>query len=186
MIDIVIKIITIVSASVISLYLYTLNKRQVLVAEKHERDDWLRTYNELHFTFWNNNEYAKVRQWLACDNSYKDIEDLIKRRVKSRALIQSEEYAVLELIDRFYGYLIRVKIINPEFRTIEIWDKLYFQYWFDEVINADRYYLWVYLETCYDKIETVIGFSRKINLDRLNSYRKRLDEDKMKGEVNIT
>lgn len=100
------------------------------------RESWLRTYKELHEAFWSDPDFREIRSWLACDSAYSIIQPIMKKRQliaekpSASASISVEEYQVLEKLDRFLHFLLRIAVLNPEFENRrDLWDKLYFGYW---------------------------------------------------------
>ncbi len=133
-------------------------------SRQQARESWLRTYKELHETFWSDPDFRKIRAWLACNRSYSTIQPvLVKRQLIDKGLkpvesLSEEEYKVLEKLDRFLNFLLRVIVINPEFkRRKDLWDKLYFQYWLERFYDSSRPELRWYFGKFYEGIYNTLG-----------------------------
>lgn len=123
---------------VILIYVYKLNRRQ-------NKDLWLKTFNNLQQKFWKDKIFRQVRSWLACTEDYRNVEKVLVKRISESDTLTTEEYAMLEKLDCFFGFLLKVKLINPEFKyQKDLWDELYFQYWVDKILMAERYHIWIY------------------------------------------
>jgi hypothetical protein len=127
------------------------------------RESWLRTYKDLHESFWSEPDFREVRTWLACNQSYAHVQYVFERRRLLDDTIDSvseEEYPVLEKLDRFLNFLRRVTVIDPEFkeRRCGLWKDLYFEYWlrqFDDPLRSDmRWYLIRFYESLNDLLKT--------------------------------
>jgi hypothetical protein len=133
-------------------------------SRQQARESWLRTYKELHEFFWSDSDFQEIRAWLACNRSYAKIQPILEKRqliAKEHGLSDSlseEEYKMLERLDRFLNFLLRVIVINPDFkRRKDLWDKLYFQYWLDQFYHPNRPELRWYFEEFYEEIYKTEG-----------------------------
>lgn len=135
-----------------------------VLSRQQARESWLRTYKELHETFWSDTDFRKIRAWLACDNSYSKIRPTLKKRqmINNEPCLSDsmseEEYRILEKLDRFLNFLMRVVVINPEFKKREdLWEKLYFRYWLKQFGHPNRpelrWYLRKFYPQLYDMLE---------------------------------
>jgi len=133
-------------------------------SRQQDRESWLRTYKELHETFWSDPDFRTIRAWLASNDAYSTIQPILEKRrliddgPKIAEILNEEEYKVLEKFDRFLNFLLRVIVINPEFkRRRDLWDKLYFQYWLDRFYDPNRPELKWYFDNFYQRIYKTLG-----------------------------
>lgn len=138
------------------------------LSRQQKREAWLRTYKELHETFWSDVDFKDVRAWLACDESYSKIRPVFKKRQaideegSVAGELSEEEYRVLEKMDRFLNFLMRVVVINPEFkRRRDLWEKLYFDYWLMQFGIPSRPELAWYLRKFYGELDGMLQNSIK-------------------------
>lgn len=70
--------------------------------------------------------------------------------------------------------------MNPAFkRRDELWSKLFFQYWLDEIINAERYQLFRYFKKYYRNVEEILVF-KEVDVKRKLDFEKRFYDDEEK------
>ena len=144
----IIGVVTTITGTVVAVFVYILSRQQL-------RDSWLQTYKELHETFWSDSTFRNVRAWLACDSAYEPLRAVLEKRraIDEQRLsptnLTQEEYSFLESLDRFFNFLIRVIVINPQFkRRPDLWKKLFFDYWLLQVTKRSEL-LW-YLRRFYE------------------------------------
>lgn len=133
-------------------------------SRQQARESWLRTYKELHEFFWSDPDFREIRAWLACTDAYAKIQPVLEKRQlidkenRPSDSISEEEYKKLEKLDRFLNFLLRVIVLNPEFkRRRDLWDKLYFQYWLDQFYHPSRPELRWYFGEFYEDIYKTLG-----------------------------
>lgn len=102
---------------------------------KNVEEPWVKTSREFHHEFWTNEDLAKARKWLCCNNAYKEeLLPILQKRLKSDDLISSLEYDKLEALDKFFSFMVRVATVdtytfrNNKFKT---WEEIGFMYWFN-------------------------------------------------------
>lgn len=111
-------------------------------------DTWFKTLNDFHQFFWEDEDLKQVRAWIANDKLYIYINTIISKRLKGRNNILDSEYRELEKLDKFFNFLLKVYIVSQSLgKQQQLWERLYFQYWIDDIILAKRYLLWIYFQT---------------------------------------
>lgn len=134
-----------VAGVALAVLVYLFNRQQ-------KRGSWLAVFNDLHRQFWEDDQLARMRARLACDTEYDKLKIVIEKRLKDSVHLKADEYAFLEDLDKFFNFLLRVKVVNPQLgRCSKLWDDLYFQYWINKIYESRRYHIWVYFEAYYRK-----------------------------------
>jgi hypothetical protein len=137
----------------------------IKLSRQQARDSWLRTYKELHETFWSEPDFQEVRAWLANEVTYATVKPVLKKRQamannQEACSLPLEEYEVLEKLDKFLNFLLAVIIINPEFKKrVDLWQNLYFDYWLKKFGDSNRPELGWYLKEFYRELHEMIGRS---------------------------
>ncbi len=133
----------------IALYLHNLRQRE---------DAWLQQFGILHEQFWNDKDIAMVRSWIANDDAYKDIRDVLVVRRQGRECVSAAQYKLLEALDKFMNLLMRAHLARKISKSLdEMWDRLFFEYWLDEIRDAEkpgshRQELCWYVQTFYSEL----------------------------------
>lgn len=113
-------------------------------------DSWLRAFNELHQQFWKDRDFATVRAWLANDSAYQELEPTLEERLIARKLTEKIDYGKLEKLDKFFNFLLRTRnVIEQLPKHQDMWKRLYFQFWLDQIVDAGRHHLWIYFKKFY-------------------------------------
>jgi hypothetical protein len=156
-----------IASALVALFVYFLYRTQ-------RKESWLKYFNELHQFFWTDEDFKTVRSWLASDVKYeKELKNILEKRLKGRDYVSIEEYISLDKLDKFFNFLVRAKEVNPEFKKQrELWERLYFQYWFNEIALADRKYLWLYYQDNYKLVHKILFLEPNVDLsiDKMNSF----------------
>lgn len=133
------------------------------LSRQQSRESWLRTYKDLHEAFWSDPDFREIRAWLACDAAYSRLCPILSKRrqidegVQPALSLTEDEYAQLERLDRFLNFLMRVVVVNPEFkRQKSLWTKLYFDYWLAQFGRATRSELTWYLQRFYPDLAVML------------------------------
>src|SRR6185369_2119085 len=117
---------------------------------KQRQDAWFKAFNELHHAFWNDGAMATVREWIANDDAYGALDAALMKRLASRADVTAAEYKMLEVLDKFFNFLLRAREVASELESHrDLWGRIYFQFWFDEILLAKRHRLWAYYVRFY-------------------------------------
>lgn len=159
------------SASIIiASYVYKLNKQA-------RSDNWYKTFNELHEAFWNDADFAKMREWIINDFEYSKIHEILKRRFFYGNHFDKEEYRDIEVIDKFFNFMLKAQEVGTQLNENDrLWEKLYFNYWVDDIINKERYLLWKYYQIYYYPISGQLGERKNISSDKLEQFNDSLNE----------
>ena len=83
---------------VIAIYVFKLNHLR-------REDSWVKSFNELHNQFWNDDSFKKVRSWIANDNDYQNLEAILIKRLIGRQNVTKIEYEVLDNLDKLFYFL---------------------------------------------------------------------------------
>ncbi|WP_148040318.1 hypothetical protein, partial [Marichromatium sp. AB31] len=106
---------------------------------KVQREEiWLRGLWDFQKDFWNDENAKKVRLWISCDESYKEIEDAISKRLKGQA--SASDYEKLDCLDKFASLLIGYEKIAPKdsSRHSEVMRRIFHDYWVKEIKSEKR------------------------------------------------
>ncbi len=102
---------------------------------QNSQEPWVVTFRELHKEFWNDEDYAKVRAWLCCDEAYKkELEPVLAKRLSGQVSI--EEYLVIEKLDKFFALMLRVVYMHSEGMNLEqqtLFKSLNYYWWLHKV-----------------------------------------------------
>ena len=74
----------------------------------------------------------EVRAWLGCQNAYRKVEPVLKKRrdPQAAATITTDEYSELEKLDKFLTLMTRVVSLHPRMeQQRELLRVLFFTYW---------------------------------------------------------
>lgn len=119
------------TAVIAAITLFTINKKQI-------NDSWLDRFRNLYGEFWKDEDMAFGRKMIVNDENYRELELALKKRnEQSTCAVSSQEYDLLEKIDRFCSVLVRIRTfgeskMNPMQR--DLWSKLlYAKFWFDKI-----------------------------------------------------
>lgn len=75
------------------------------------QEPWLVTFREFQREFWNDPVIAQVRSWICCDEAYRtQLRDILAKRLKGQ--VTTEEYEVLEKLDRFFALMLRIVYVQ--------------------------------------------------------------------------
>jgi|YNPBryulayer2012_1023412.scaffolds.fasta_scaffold29435_1 hypothetical protein len=128
-------------------------------SKQRAKDTWLRTYAEIHSSFWNDPEIQQVRYWLAYPSAYKAIKEvLIKRRLIDNGAenipdLVHEEYEMLDKLDKYLNLLLRAITINPKtLPEYDMWNALHFKYWLNACLDTRRDELIWYISKFYPQL----------------------------------
>jgi hypothetical protein len=156
-----------ITSAFVALFVYLLYNTQ-------RKETWLKYFNELHQFFWTDEDLKTVRSWLASDAKYEDeLKFILEKRLKGRNFVNSGEYVSLDKLDKFFNFLVRAKEVNPEFKKQrELWEHLYFQYWFNEIALADRKHLWLYYLDNYRLVHKILYLepNADLSIDKMNTF----------------
>lgn len=137
-IDVISKIVLGFVGAFITYLLYKNNRAQ-------RSDNWLKHFNELHDLFWKDPDMREVRSWIACNESYLEVEKIFKKRrncefqADGAAVVSPVEYLVLEKLDKFCNLMVRVITLNPDTDIQKkMWKGLFFFYWVDKIRDENR------------------------------------------------
>lgn len=119
---------------------------------------WLDTFRTLHADFWNNQDMAIVRKWIACDEAYEEIRPILLNRLNHKQ-VSKEDYDKLEMIDKFGAFMVRatkiipLKMTNEQLRTLHA---LHYDYWLQKCIK-DRTELADYLREFWPSLRKILN-----------------------------
>ncbi len=68
---------------------------------------------DLHESFWDSATLGKAREMISNDSEYKRLAQVLSKRISTTECdLASEEYALLEIIDRFYSAIMRLRSLE--------------------------------------------------------------------------
>lgn len=124
------------------------------LAKQQRIDAWLRTFQNIHEKFWGDDDFATVREWLACPESYeKNAKEALAARSGSiDARTGLEHYSTLEKIDKFLNLLQRAFAVRQKLDDSKLWDRLFFGFWLARALEEDdlHWYVRTFYKDLYD------------------------------------
>ena len=80
------------------------------VTRRQAEDAWVDRFRVLYGEFWKEEPIIEVREWVINDNSYKEIEGILRdRNAKERCEVSHTDHIILDKIDRFCSMIARIK-----------------------------------------------------------------------------
>lgn len=105
---------------------------------------WLDSFRQLYNEFWKDEQIAIMRNIIVSDVEYKKVEQVILERLKNeRNLFSFEENKIIECVDRFCAFLMKVDFFDREYMTPkqrELCNKTYGNYWVRKVKDREALY----------------------------------------------
>jgi hypothetical protein len=129
------------------------------LSHRQRIDTWVRTFTDMHRLFWQDDDFGKVRAWIANDQCYFELEKILCLRLlkDGRSTVSPQGYSSLEKLDKFLNFLLAAHDTTDHISEGErFWDELYFQFWVDEIVRANRHYLWIYWQDYYIEYANLI------------------------------
>jgi hypothetical protein len=134
--------------------LFVINRRALQMS-------WLDGFQKLYADFWDDEEIAIVRSWIASDIIYKGIESILIERLKTdNNLLDSKSYSAIDKIDKFCSLLVRMNFFNETGMTSaqrNLWQATYGAFWINKI--AEREALALYIRKYWPA--SVYGENRK-------------------------
>lgn len=125
---------------------------------QRRREALLTTFEELHAAFWSDPEMKSVRAWLASEQAYLALRDVLRKRFTSSASVTPAEYALLDTLDKFLNLLLRAQVVHElVIKRAKLWNKLYFGFWLSVVVERRRAEVWQYIKAFYPDLERMLG-----------------------------
>ena len=102
--------------------------------QRRDKDNaWVQAFRDLYSKFWSDDHMTRVRAWLACDASYKEIEPILVKRL-ALGKIEVNEYEILESIDRFCALMMQMLQMIPRSTDQErLYRQLIDRYWLQKL-----------------------------------------------------
>jgi hypothetical protein len=117
------------------------------LARRQRTDAWLQNLNQLHGEFWDDPDLAEVREWLASGPAYEALRQSIEVRFLRPEEMSPADYHRIELLDKFFNFLIRVRLVDSELGAeLDLWSELSFSFWLKAITDRSRWHLLVYFE----------------------------------------
>ena len=148
------------------------------LTSRQRADAWLDNLNKLHLLFWEDADFIEVREYIALDSQYEALCSSIEIRFLHPKQLTREDYHKMELLDKFFNFLIRVRLVDSQLDAKrDLWEELIFEYWLDSITDRQRWHLFMYFESFFGN--TSIGNLLKSpedpkSLKELNELRVRL------------
>lgn len=118
-------------------------------------DQWRSEFDSLHSDFWENENAAKVRRWIANELEYAKLEDVLTRRMSGPDIslnsVDAHDNAILEQLDQFLSVLLRVVSFGGTRMTKQqrqLFRTSFEFYWFSKL--RDRTVLMDYIDHFWD------------------------------------
>ena len=156
-----VKLLAAVAPALVALAGVFVARAGFMLARSQRDDQWVRAFAELHKEFWNEHPYGIVRGWLACDTNYEQLRSILEKRRHRSSDLTPDEYMSLEKLDKFLNLLSRAAHVTPSFPAEKnLWNDLFFHYWFAECRKPSRSELQWYLDRFYQGLQhRVAAFS---------------------------
>ena len=151
-IDVIFKIILGVAGFFISWAVLRQSKQQM-------KDTWIRSYAEIHSTFWNDPTIQEVRCWLAYPKAYNDLRSILLKRQAlckapgGRTQLTYKEYSKLDKLDKYLNILLRAVTLNRKiYLKKDFWNALHFKYWLCACLESRKPELIWYVQKFYSQL----------------------------------
>ena len=139
------------------------------LAHRQRADTWLENLNHLHSLFWEDADFKKVREWLASDNAYADLQRSIEARFLHPEDMSTSDYGRIELLDKFFNFLIRVRLVDSQLQSKrDLWEELLFRFWLDEMSERQRWHMLIYFQHFF-RMTRLGGIIKSAEQDHGNS-----------------
>ena len=103
------------------------------------KEPWVKTYRELHKEFWFEQNYAKVRRWLAQNKSYEnELLPIIQKRLNDKDSVSIDEYNTIEIFDSFCALMLRVVYGDTKVLATDqenLLDKYGYSFWLSRIVK---------------------------------------------------
>jgi hypothetical protein len=143
------------------------------LTNRQRSDTWLENLNKLQGVFWDDPDFIQVREWIALESQYRELSATIETRFLRPKQLTREEYKRIELLDKFFNFMIRVRLVDSQLDVKRnLWEELKFEWWIDAIVKRQRWELFMYYEHFFG--ETIIGALLKQPEDP--NHRKELTE----------
>jgi hypothetical protein len=117
------------------------------LAHRQRSDAWLENLNQLHGLFWEDADFALVREWLISDQSYESLHEALEVRFLHPEQMNRAEYRCIEVLDKFLNFLIRVRLVDAQLEADQdLWSELSFSFWMEAITLHSRWNLVVYVD----------------------------------------
>ena len=128
--------------------------------EQSATDTWLRTFADIHKSFWDDDDIREVRKWLAYPALYeRELKSVLVRRMADPGVLGSfdgfdeSDYAVLDRLDKYLNTILRAITLDPEVqRHRDLWNALHFKYWLNVCLDGSRPELLAYVKKFYGDV----------------------------------
>lgn len=101
-------------------------------------EPWAASYRDIHKEFWGDKDVARVRKWLCCDEAYQtELLPILEKRLAGQ--VTSEEYDILEVVDRYLSIMGRIVYVDVKIKQSKIntqgeaWKRLGFMFWLSQI-----------------------------------------------------
>ena len=106
--------------------------------------------------FWDNEDMATVRGWLACDRAYEKLRPILETRMNPelRNTLDAEDYLKLDKVDKFINTVMLIVRLNLDHKNDEeneklLWEELHLHYWISAPYIYNRRCFIKYIYICY-------------------------------------
>lgn len=110
-----------------------------LKSKLENQNHWTEFFSTFHELYWENEASAKVRAWIANDESYfSELEPVL--RARKDGTISKTQYESLETLDRFCSIFVRIVFVyvqNANSAQRRLWRMLYYDYWFSRMQDRE-------------------------------------------------
>ncbi|MBY6002844.1 hypothetical protein KUV62_02935 [Salipiger bermudensis] len=119
---------------------------------------------ELHDHFWREPDMARVREIIMVDLEYGSVQAAFENRLEGRQFVSSDDYQVLEKVDRYVNFVLRVDAVTKRYQKNGVRpndgkfvEEVLFEYWLRQIVVRKRYALFAYVITFFFVIPATRG-----------------------------
>jgi hypothetical protein len=131
------------------------------LSENQQKDAWLKVYKEVHEAFWDDFVMAEVRSWIACEQSYLELKQVLQKRKDidegklSADNLDGTEYVLIDKLDKFLNLVLRINVVNSQLSSDygqRAWKTLFIEYWLIESMKENRSELNWYVQRFFPEV----------------------------------
>ena len=134
-------------------------------SRRTSQEPWIVTFRELHREFWNDQEIARVRAWLCCDEAYeREVRPVLQKRAVGQ--VSADEYKLLEVLDRFCALMVRAVFMQTSLATArqkEMFKRMGYRWWLKKLM--ERPDIATYVERNWENLHPQIGNAASVTAD---------------------
>ncbi len=116
----------------------------IFIHRRAAQTAWIEAFRTLYSEFWKDNEITQVRRWITNDEEYKDIKDVLDKRMEGgdNNSMSTEDNDKIEKIDRFCSIMMRVKYFGQMEMTDQqrdLYNDTYKNFWAKKISQRPEF-----------------------------------------------